>query len=184
MQRAGAMLAEGGEMLSGGVALVLRQAVLRIDGVPFFHASVAMGLGEDGGGGDGNAASVAMNERFLLDEDVELHGVKKQIVGYDGKLAQRGRHGLAAGLVDVPGVDALGVDFGDGPGDGVLANAWGEFGAAVGREFFGVVQADDAALGIEDYRGGDNWSEEGAAAGFVEAGDAHPALLAGGAFKT
>ncbi len=91
---------------------------------------------------------------------------------------------MAAGLVDIPGVNALGVDFSDGPGEGVFTDARGELGATIRSEFFGVVETDDAAFGIEDYGGGSDWAEEGAAAGFVDAGDAHPAQLAGGAFES
>ncbi len=83
MQWGGAVFAKSGEMLGGGVAFVLSQAVLRVDGVPFFHAGVAVSFGEDAGGGDGDAAGIAVDEGFLLDEDVELHGVEKQIVGDD-----------------------------------------------------------------------------------------------------
>ena len=178
------MLAQGGEMFGGGVALVLRQAVLRVNGMPFFHSSVPMSFGEDASGGDGDAPGVAVDEGLLFDEDVELHGIEEQIVGGNAELIEGGGHGLAAGLVDVPGVNALGVDFGDGPGEGVFADARGEFGATIRSEFFGVVQAYNTALGIENYGGGSDGAEEGAAAGFVEAGDAHPAQLAGGAFES
>jgi len=64
------MLAQGFEVVGSGVALMAREAVLRVHGVPLFHASVAMRFGKDGSGGDGNAARVAFDERFLLDENV------------------------------------------------------------------------------------------------------------------
>ena len=175
VERGGAVFAEGSQVLGGSVAFVLGQAVLRIDHVPFFHAGVTVRFGEDGGGGDGDTAGVAVDEGFLFDEDVELHGVQEEIVWDGAELVESGGHGLATGLVDIPGVDALGVDFGYGPGDGVFADAGGKLGATVGSEFFGVVEADDAALGIEDYGSGDYRAEEGAAAGFVEASDAEPA---------
>ena len=70
MKRRGAMLAQGFEVIGSGVALMAREAVLRVHGVPLFHASVAMRFGKDGSGGDGNAARVAFDERFLLDENV------------------------------------------------------------------------------------------------------------------
>ena len=89
-----------------------------------------MRFGENGGGGDGNTARVSFDKGFLFDEDVELHGVDQEIVGNDGKLLERGGHGLAAGLIDVPGIDARGVDFGDRPGQSVFANSLGQLGAA------------------------------------------------------
>src|SRR5882672_1837075 len=143
-----------------------------------------MRFGEDGGGGDGNATRVSFDERFLFDENVELHGVDQEIVGNDGKLLERGGHRLAAGLIDIPGVDAGGINFGDGPRESVLANAEGEFGAAIGGNLFGVVKADDAALGIEDDGGGNDRTEESATAGFVNTGDARPAEFARGSLKT
>lgn len=110
------MLAKGFQMIGRGVPFVPGEAVLRVDGVPFFHAGVAMRLCEDGGSGDGNAARIALDERFLLHQNVELHGVDQQIIGLDGELLQRRGHGLAAGLINVPGVDALRVDFRYRPG--------------------------------------------------------------------
>jgi len=92
-------------------------------------------------------------------------------------LLQSGGHGLAAGLIDVPGVDALGIDFRDGPGEGVLPDAWGKLAAAFWREFFRIIETDDAAFGIENDRGGDDGAEERAASGFIKTGDAHPTKL-------
>lgn len=110
------MLAQGFQMIRCCVTLVAGEAILRVDGVPLFHASVAMSLGQDGGSGDGNTASVAFDERLLLDENVKLHGVDEQVIRLDRELFQSGSHSLAAGLIDVPRVDALGINFRDGPG--------------------------------------------------------------------
>ena len=177
MQRRRTMLAEGFEMIGCGVTLVAGESVEWIDGVPFFHAGVAMGFCEDRSGGDGNAAGVALDEGFLLDYDVELHGVDEQIVWLNGELQKSGGHGLAAGLVDVPGVDALGVDLGHGPGESVLTDADGKFAAALRGEFFRIVEADNAALGIENDGGGDYGAKQRTAAGFIETGNASPAEL-------
>ena len=100
------------------------------------------------------------------------------------KLRDCGDHGLAAGLIDVPGIDAAGVDFGDGPGQRVLANAFGENESPLGIYFLGVVEADDAARGTEDYRCGYHRAEQRSAACFVESGDAQPAALSRFAFVT
>ena len=184
MEGRGPVLAQGFQMVGGGVAFVASQAVRRIDGVPFEHARVAMRLGQDGSGGDGDAAGVSVDQRFLLDEDIELDGVEQEIIGQNRELVERGGHGLAAGLINIPGVDALGVDFGDGPGERVFANAWSQLSATLGDKFFGVVEADDAALGIQNDGSGDHRAEQRAAARFIEAGDARPAQFAGGAFET
>src|SRR5208282_3805917 len=93
-------------------------------------------------------------------------------------------HGLTAGLVDVPGVYALGIDFSDGPGDSVLADALGKFRAALGRKFFRIVESDNPALGIENDRGRDDRAEKCAAASLIETGDAHPAELSRRSLET
>src|SRR5262249_6708287 len=145
---------------------------------PFFHAPVSIRLCEYGRCRDGDAASVTLNEGFLLDENVELNGVEKQIVGLKGKLLQRSGHGLARRLIDVPGIDALGVDFSDGPGDGVLADARGQLGTALRSELFRVVEPHDAPLGIQNDRSGYNGAEQSAATCLIEPSDAAPTEFA------
>jgi len=180
----GAEAAEGFHVLGSGIALVLGEAVTGIDSVQFFEARVAMGFGENGSGGDGDAAGVAFDERFLLDENVELHRVNQQIIGNDGELLKRGGHRLPTGLIDVPCINARRIDLGYGPSEGVIADANGEFGAAIGDEFFGIVQADDAALGVKNNGGRDHRAEESAATGFVNTGDARPAKFTRRSLKT
>ena len=184
MKRRRTVLAQGLQMVGSGVALVAGEAILRVNGVPLLHASVAMRLGKDGGSGNGNTARVAFDERFLLNEYIELHGVDKQIIRLDGELLQRSGHGLATGLIDVPSVDALGVDFRDGPSECMLVNARGKFRTALRGEFFRIVEADNAAFGIKNDRGGDDWAEERAASGLIETGDAHPAELSRRSLET
>ena len=128
-------MAKSFEMIGCGVTFVARKAVLRVDRIPPFHAGVAMCFSEDGSSGDGNTPRVAFDEGLLLDENIELHGVDQQIVRLDGELLQSGGHGLAAGLIDIPGVDALGIDFRDGPGERMLVDACGKFHAALGGKF-------------------------------------------------
>ena len=80
MKRRGAVETQSFQMIRGGVALVAREAVLRVDGVPLFHTRIPVCFREDGSGGDGDAARVAFNQGFLLDEHVELHGIDEEIV--------------------------------------------------------------------------------------------------------
>ena len=122
-----------------GITFVLRKAIAWIGDVEFFEARITMGFGEDGGGRDGNAAGIAFDERFLFDEHVELHGIDEEIVGPDRELLEGSGHCLAAGLVDVPSVDARSIYFGNGPGESVFPYAEGEFIAAICGELFGIV---------------------------------------------
>jgi len=184
MKWRGTVLAKGFEVIGSGITLVAGKAVLRVNGVPLFHATIPVGLGQDGGCGDRDAARIALDERLLFDENIELHGVDEQIIGLDRELCEGGGHGLAAGLIDVPGVDALGIDFRDSPGERVLADAHGKFRAPLGRKFFRVIEADNAAFGIENDRGRDDRTEQRAAAGFIETGNAHPAKLSRRSLET
>ena len=183
MKGRGSVLAEGVQVIGGGVTFMASQAVLRIDGVPLGHTRIAVRLGEDGSGGDGNAASISVDDGFLLDEHVEFDGVEEQIVRDNGKLAQSGGHGLAAGLINIPGVNALRIDFRDGPGESMFANARSEFVTAVGDKFFGVVEADDAPLGVQDNGCSDDGAKQRATTSFIEASDARPSQLASSTFK-
>ncbi len=179
-----AMLAKGFEMAGRAVALVAGEAVLRIDGVPLLHSRVPMRFREDRGCRDGDAAGIALNQGFLLDQDVELHRVNEQVIRRNRQLLQRCGHRLARGLVNVPRVDALRVHFGDRPRERVFTDARRELRAAFGRELFRIVEADDAPLGIENYRGGNDRTKQRAASGFINAGDAHPAQFARRSLET
>jgi hypothetical protein len=150
MVRRGAVRAQGGEVLGRGVAFVLREPVLRINFVPFEHLPVAFHFGDDRSRRNGNRKRIPVDERFLLDQHVELHGVKQQIIRRDFQLPQRFRHGLAAGLIDIPGVDAARINLRDRPGQSVFANSQRQNFAALGGQFLGIVQADDPPPGIQD----------------------------------
>lgn len=177
MQRTGAEEAQRFEVVGRGVALILREAILRIKLIELVHAAIAIDFGEDGCRGNRDGARVAMDDRFLLDGQIEFDRIEQKVIGKRTQLRNSGNHRLAAGLINVPRVDAAGIDFGDGPAERVFANAFCEFDAAFGREFLGIVEAHDSALGIEDHGGGEDWAEEGAAASFIETGDALPTVL-------
>ena len=70
-----------------------------------------------------------------------------------------------------------GIHLRHAPGQGVLADAFGENFAAFGGEFLGVVQPHDAAPWVENHRRGEYRAEKGAAACFVQAGDTLPAFV-------
>jgi len=122
-------------MIRGSVPFMPGQAVLGINRVPFLHAGVTIGFGEDRSGGDRDAAGISVDQGFLFDQNIEFDGIKQQIIGKDGELIERCGHGLAAGLINIPGVDALRVDLSDRPGQGVLANPRSKLAAALGHQF-------------------------------------------------
>jgi len=59
---------------------------------------------------DGDAAGVSVNERFLLDEDIELDGIEEQESG-SMKLVGARRSWPGAGLINIPGVDFVGASI-------------------------------------------------------------------------
>ena len=182
MVRRRAKEAQGFEVVRCRVAFVVREAVVGIELVPFVEEPVARDLREDGSRGDRYGARVAFDERALLDQQIEAHRVDQEIVGRERELRDGLGHRLAAGLIDVPGVDAARIGLRDSPCERMFTNAACEGFAALGRELLRVIQADNAASGIEDDSGGDNGAEERTAARFIESGDAPPAALARFAF--
>ena len=184
MERRWPVKAQCFEMVRRGVTFVAREPVLRINSVPLPHACVAVRFSQDGRGSDGNAARVSFDQGLLLDEHIELHGIDEEVVWRNGELLKRGSHGLARSLINIPGINALRVDFGDGPGEGVFANAFAKLGAAFSSEFFRVVETDDAALGVENHRGGNNGAKQRTAPGVVKAGDARPTQFARRSLET
>ena len=65
MNRRGAEPCKSRQMLADGIALVLRKAVSRIFRIQLTHEGVTRGLGQDRGGGDGQAPAVALHDGLL-----------------------------------------------------------------------------------------------------------------------
>lgn len=178
MKRSGPVADEGLEMIGSGITFVLRQAILRVELIEFFHATVAFCFRQDRRGCDGDRTRIAVNQGLLLDGQIELKGVQKQIVGKRVELRNGCNHCLTTGLVDVPGVDPAGVNLSGGPGESVLSNTRSKFGAPLGSEFLRIVETDDSTLRVEDDGGSYYRAEERTAACFIESSDALPTTVA------
>lgn len=108
MGRARAQLLDCGEMGAGGVAFVAVKAVGRVTFMQLTEKPVAMDLGQNGGGGDGNDVQVAFGEAQLGKvKRLELDPVEEQVIGAGREGLDGPAHGEAGG-----GGDAAGVDFG------------------------------------------------------------------------
>ena len=177
MVRRWAVHPESFQMLWRGIAFVAGKSILRIDLVPIIHDAVALDLGNNRGRCNGNGAGITVNERLLLAADVKHHRVNQEVVRRKRQGFDCGRHSLAAGLIDVPSVDARRVHFRDRPGERVLANARREFFAVFGSEFLGIVEADDSPSGIQDYGRRYDRAEERATSYFVNSCDSLPTVL-------
>ena len=75
-------------MFRRGVTLMLRQAVLRINRIPFDHQAIALDLCDDRRRRDRNRKRVAVNQRFLLDQHIQLHRIQKQVIRRNCQLAR------------------------------------------------------------------------------------------------
>lgn len=160
------------------VPFVLRKPVVRVYPVPLDHLPVALDLGDDRSRRNRNRQRVSVNERLLFDQHIQLHGVQKQVIGGDFQLAQGFGHGLAAGLIDVPGVNAARIGLRDRPGQRVLANPESQHFAALRGQLLRIIKPDNPPPGIEDNRRGDDWAKERTSAHFVQAGNSLPAAFA------
>lgn len=108
---------QGSQVLRRAIAFMLAEAVTGVQGVEIAHQSVARDFGENGGGGDAQAAAVAFDEGYLRQRDIwQAQGVDDEGTGCDSKLAQGVMHGELGGIEDVAGVDSGDIGQPDGPG--------------------------------------------------------------------
>ncbi len=147
-----AVFAQSGQVFRSGVAFVLPQTILRVDQVPLAHDPVALDFCQNRSGRDGYGSSVAVNQRFLFDERVESHRIEQQIIGSNFQESKGLRHCLPAGLIDIPRIDAARIDLGYAPREGMFADAQRQHFTPLGKQSLGIIQADDAALGIQNHR--------------------------------
>src|SRR5258708_34600627 len=93
-------------------------------------------------------------------------------------------HRLTARLIDVPRVNALRIVLRNRPCQPVFAEALRQLPAALRRNLLGIIEPHNAALGVQDHRGGNHWPEQRATPGLVQAGNARPAKFARRSLET
>ena len=121
MEAAGAVGAEGGEVGGGAVAFVPGEAVLGKLGVVGDHQGVAVGFGDDAGGGDRCRDRIALDDGPLRQRALlEVESVDEQEIGRGLELRDGEQHRAFGRLEDVDAVDLLSLDPADGVGDAVL----------------------------------------------------------------
>lgn len=178
MERTGAVAVECFQVLGCLIAFVAAEPVLGVNIVPFAHGAVAEYFSDDGRGGNGMTAFIALNDGELGDGDIEGEGVDQDIVCRRLELLDRELHSEAGSMVDVDAVDGFGVDGSDGPGDGTLLDTAGK-DFAVGRfELFGIVKTTDGFARAQDHGTGYNRTEERAAANLIGTGNEHKSARA------
>ena len=113
MDRARTPLLEQALVLGRGIALVAAEVVTRVELAELVHEGIAFDLGNDGGGGDGDAEGVAIDDGSDIRER-EIKGVADDCIGPDGELFEGAEHAESS-----RGEDADAIDFLDGgPTDG------------------------------------------------------------------
>jgi hypothetical protein len=180
-----AVLLDGAVVVGGGVAFVVGPAIERELAVELEHDVVAVGFGEDGGGGDGHEAgvafdnalvgkgsfvveAVAVDEEELWFEPSEMGAARDDAVGVVTQEGVGGEgHGVGGGVEYVEAVDLIGADYGDGPGGCRLFDFFSERGALTFGELLGVVEHWVGVAFGEEYGGSHNGSGQGAASGLV-----------------
>ena len=183
--RQGPCLASAVQVLGGGVALVVSEAVVGVEGVVHGHDVVAVDFGDDGRGGDGDGEGVAVGDAVVRDVDFRQgEGVDEGVLG-DGREGGEGfGHGEAAGRGDAKGVDALRRDDAEADGEGLGAYLLGELFTLGGEQHLAVAnvgEPGEARARRQDDGGSDDGAGEGAASDFVDAGDESEALFPEGA---
>lgn len=155
-----------------GVALVDLPAVSGIVGGYGFHILVAMGFGEDRGGGDVAESAVAFDEGLPGDIGIGFEAVAVDDNGFraHGQAVESAVHRKDRCVEDVDSVDFFGFDAGNGPCDGLLFNYGAEELSALFGQLFGVVEQGVGEVGRQNDGGGKNGAGKTSAAGFVAAG--------------
>src|SRR5215469_13664956 len=102
---------------------------------------------------------------------VDANSVDQEMIGSRHELLDGPAHGEKRRPIDVELVDPGYVDGGNGVSDGVAFDALGQLFASRLIEQFGIAQALDAVVGLEDHGGGNDGAEQRASANFVHAGN-------------
>lgn len=184
MEGAGAVFLQGGQVFGSAVAFVSSEAVLGPMRVGFDQLSVARHFGDDGGGGDRDAHTVAADQKARSGAGEVGDG---QAVYQDERWGQRERaqgtaHGFMGGAQDTEAIYLVGLDLAETERKRFGGDARvGPFALALG-EFFGVGDAVQPEVGGQDDAGDDDRAGEGAAPNFVQPGNQCVPLGARGPF--
>ena len=166
-------------MLLGAIPDVGVPAVAWVARREALHEQIADGLGEDGRGGDGLAAGIAVHQRVVrvadlgerqaVDQDA-MRGVargERRLLHQPGDRAAHGQRGRDP---DVEAVDLAGRRGPDGEGERPFADPPGQLEPDPRRQDLAVAQpADRAAADRKDDGRGHHWTSQWAAARFIDA---------------
>ncbi len=136
------------------------------------HVFVAVGFGQDAGGGDGGEFSVPFDHTLVADFRVgfEAVAVDQQKRRFLFQCGDGPVHGQEAGLEDVDRIDLLDGGGGDREGQGFFFEEGAKDLPVLFGYLFGIVQQGVVEIGRKDHGRGENRSGVAASAGLVAAG--------------
>lgn len=170
------MVTQGGEVFGGTVSFVAGKIEMGIVRRQVSNQLVAVDLGDDGSGGDGSTAGVAVDDAGLREArigggEVDDHGVHKEMVRQLGKPGNCIEHCQPRSVVDIDPVDGLHINRRDGDADSVLMDAGSKSFTGRLRDQFRIAQAADAVVGRKNDGCSDDGAEEASATDFIDPGD-------------
>src|SRR5581483_8504784 len=178
MQRTSAKALQCVEVVRRRISLVITKAIARILGVEGSHQAVAVHLGDDAGGADGDALGVALDDRLLRHgEPVEPARVDEQVLRLRVESENGALQRHQAGAIDVEAVDLLHLRPADAHRDRLRADLRLQGIALFRSELFGIIDSLDSRSGVKDDRRGDHRPGERRHAHFVAAADQEDALV-------
>jgi hypothetical protein len=161
----------------GSVTFVLAEAILRELGAKVTHHPVARYLGYHAGGSDAQTNAVTVDNGSLRKwKRNNWQSIDQNVNGRIDQRVDRQAHRAMARTQNVDAIDLSGIDNADRPSDFRIRHQIRiNFLAQFRRKLFGIVQATMTKFLRKNYSCGDNRTRQGAAASFVNPGNARHA---------
>ena len=159
-------------MLGCAIPLVSGEAIPGIGAIERLHHAVALGLGDDRSGGDGEVDAVALVERILRDFDA-VHGtcIHQHVLRAPRQRLDGAPHRKQRSMIDIETVDLLDRGGTHGKTRRLGAYFLGERRPRLGVEPFGIVHSGDAGFRREHHCGSHHRAGKRAHAHFIDARD-------------
>ena len=162
-----------GEVLSGGVPLVLIEAVPGVARVQCTHVAVSADFGQDGRRRNRRASPVAPNDRALGHHEIrDEKAVDEDEIRKGNQLVHRVTHRAQRCLMHVDPIDLGGFSHRQRPREGPIQNLVVEPLAGFGRQQFGVANTANRSARVEHDGRDNDGTGQTATADFIDARDA------------
>ena len=155
------------------VAFVLAEAILRKTRAEVAHNRVARDLRDHARGRDGQAVAIAVDDGGLRQgKGAHREPIDEDVLGLSSETLEGEPHRLVGCAQDIDRVDLDGIDDSDRPADRVVRDDIRvNLLPFLRQQLFRIVQLLVPKLFRENDHCGYDWTGEGTAAGFIDAGD-------------